>query len=134
MGSKNRGIAAPAFICSGQTALLDIWEEGSKADVPRGPSVTATVTDVPWPLKHQQPAQEREVKRPCQGIGRVWGVLVTQGTVGVRNWGPEGGREGRTNFLLRIQGLAGIRGQALGHLTASQESIETKVFFDLPHS
>lgn len=52
--------------------------------------------------------------------------------------GAEGGREGereeQTFFLLGIRGLAGIQGQALGHLTASQESIETKVSFDLPHS
>lgn len=32
----NRGIAAPAFICCGQTVLLDICEEGSRADVLRG--------------------------------------------------------------------------------------------------
>lgn len=91
VGSENRGIAAPAFICSGQTMLLDIWEEGSKADVPRGPSVTATVqggcqagrtpaqllccllSDVPWPLKHEQAVQEREVNVPAEGLAD-WGV------------------------------------------------------------
>lgn len=80
MGSRNRGTAAPAFIYSGQTVLLDTWEEGSKADVLRGPSTTATVqllcsllSDVPWPLKHQQPAQEREVYIPAKELAD-WGV------------------------------------------------------------
>lgn len=90
------------------------------------------LSDVPRPLKHQPPAQEREVNVPAKALAG-WGVpLQLRGES--RSGTGSRGREGRPNFLLRIQGLAGIGGQALGHLTASQESIETKVFFDLPHS
>lgn len=119
VGSENRGIAAPAFICSSQTMLLDIWEEGSKADVPRGPSVTATVQGGCQAGKDPCPAallpsvrcavapQARAAsarkgsERPCRGIGRLGGALATQGRARVRNWrdwGAEGGREEQTFF------------------------------------
>lgn len=83
MGSRNRGTAAPALICSDQTVLLDIWEEGSKADVLRGPSAKAIVQASSCsaafvrcamaPRAPEQPTQEREVNVPARGSAD-WGV------------------------------------------------------------
>lgn len=131
-------------------STADIWKEGGKADTPRGPGVTAAaqsgcragrdpaqvlcclVSGMPWlsPQKHQKPGEGEGMSLPgdWQSGGCPCGSGKSQAL------GAEGGREEQTNFLLGIQGPAGIQGQALGHLSASQKSIETKVFFDLPHS
>lgn len=108
MGSRNRGTVAPALICSDQTVLLDIWEEGSKADVLRGPSARAIVQASSCsaafvrcamaPQAPEQPAQEREVNVPARGSADWGGALATQARVRVRNWGAEGGREEQTFF------------------------------------
>lgn len=111
-GDRNRGIAAPAFICSGQTVLLDIWEKGSKADVL---SVTATVQaaaallpSVRCAMAPQAPATStrKGIEHPCQGI-EDWGCPCNSGESQSQELGSRG-KEGRTDFLLRIEGLAGI--------------------------
>lgn len=87
-------------------------------------------------LTPQAPAAgRRDGDTPAKGLAECGVTLWFGAEPGT---GAEGGREGereeQTYFLIGIQGLAGLRGQALGHLTASQESIETKVFFDVPCS
>ena len=102
-------------------------QAGPPAQVP-----CCLVSGVPWlsPQKHQQPGEGEGTSLP----GDWRSGECPCGSRESQALGAEGGREEQTYFLLGIQGLAGIRGQALGHLTASQESIETKAFFDLPHS
>lgn len=117
-------------------SAADVWEEGGKADAPRGPGVTATaqsgceagsapaqvlcclVSGVLWlsPHKHQQlgEGEGMSLLGDWQSGGCPCGSGESQAL------GAEGGREEQTYFLLGIQGLAGIRSQALGHLTASQ--------------